>query len=81
MKPKEKKKDKERSRDRKNQIGSGDRSERIRTYNFPQGRVTDHRINVTLHKLEEFLSGDAFEELNQSLRVQDQEIKLANLKQ
>jgi len=75
------KKDKERSRDRKNQIGSGDRSERIRTYNFPQGRVTDHRINVTLHKLQEFLSGDAFEELNQSLRLQDQEIKLANLKQ
>jgi len=74
------KKDKERSRDRKNQIGSGDRSERIRTYNFSQGRVTDHRINVTLHKLEEFLNGDAFEELNQSLRLQDQEIKLANLK-
>ena len=74
-----KKKDQERSRDRKNQIGTGDRSERIRTYNFPQGRVTDHRINLTLHKLEEFLSGDAFEELSQSLRIQDQEIKLANL--
>tara|TARA_B110000014_G_C20094872_1_gene573730 strand:+ start:227 stop:1303 length:1077 start_codon:yes stop_codon:yes gene_type:complete len=75
------KKDKERSKERKNQIGSGDRSERIRTYNFPQGRVTDHRINMTLHKLQEFLSGDAFEELSQSLRMQDQEIKLANLKQ
>jgi len=75
-----KKKDKERSRNRKSQIGSGDRSERIRTYNFPQGRVTDHRINLTLHKLEEFLCGDAFEELIQNLRAQDQEIKLANLK-
>ena len=75
------KKDKERSRDRKNQIGTGDRSERISTYNFPQGRITDHRINVTLHKLEEFLSGDAFEEINQNLRLQDQEIKLSNLKQ
>ena len=74
------KKDKERSKDRKNQIGSGDRSERIRTYNFPQGRVTDHRINLTIHKLQKFLNGDAFEELGQNLRIQDQEIKLANLK-
>jgi peptide chain release factor 1 len=44
--------------ERKSQIGSGDRSERVRTYNFPQGRVTDHRINLTLYRLEEFLDGD-----------------------
>ncbi len=75
------KKDRERSKDRKKQIGSGDRSERIRTYNFPQSRVTDHRINLTLHNLGDFLSGDAFEELNENLRIRDQEIKLANLKQ
>ena len=75
------KKDKARSKDRNSQIGTGDRSERIRTYNFPQGRITDHRINLTLHKLTDFLNGDAFEELSQNLRLQDQELKLANLKQ
>ena len=74
------KKDKERSRDRKNQIGTGDRSERIRTYNFPQGRVTDHRINFTLHKLQEFLEGEAFDEMIESLTLQAQEESLSNLK-
>ncbi len=74
------KKDRERSENRKNQIGSGDRSERIRTYNFPQGRVTDHRINLTLHKLEEFLSGEIHEEMNDSLRLKEQTMKLQNLK-
>ena len=73
------KKDKERSSNRKNQIGSGDRSERIRTYNFPQGRVTDHRINLTLHKLEEFLSGEIHEEMNEGLRLKDQDLKLQEL--
>ena len=69
----------ERSKDRKNKIGTGDRSERIRTYNFPQGRVTDHRINLTLHKLDEFLSGEIHEEMNQELRLKEQDIKLRNL--
>ena len=73
------KREKERSLDRKSKIGTGDRSERIRTYNFTQGRVTDHRINVTLHKLTEFLSGDAFEQINDVLRIIDQETKLENL--
>ncbi len=69
----------ERSQDRKSKIGSGDRSERIRTYNFPQGRVTDHRINLTLHKLEEFLEGEAFDEMIESLTLQAQEESLSNL--
>ena len=72
--------EKERSKDRKSKIGTGDRSERIRTYNFPQGRVTDHRINLTLHKLEEFLEGEAFDEMIESLTLQAQEESLSNLK-
>ena len=71
--------DQERSQDRKTKIGTGDRSERIRTYNFPQGRVTDHRINLTLHKLEEFLSGEIHEEMNEGLRLKEQDLKLQNL--
>ncbi len=69
----------ERSKDRKSKIGTGDRSERIRTYNFPQGRVTDHRINLTLHRLEEFLEGEAFDELIESLTLQAQEESLNSL--
>ena len=72
--------DQERSQDRKTKIGTGDRSERIRTYNFPQGRVTDHRINLTLHKLDEFLEGESFDEMIESLTLQAQEESLGNLK-
>ena len=71
--------DQERSQDRKSKIGTGDRSERIRTYNFPQGRVTDHRINLTLHKLEEFLEGEVFDEMVEALVLQAQEESLSNL--
>ena len=71
--------DNARSKERKNKIGSGDRSERIRTYNFPQGRVTDHRINLTLHKLEEFLEGEIFDEMIENLTLHAQEEKLQNL--
>ena len=67
------KKDSEQAENRKLMVGSGDRSERIRTYNFPQGRVTDHRINLTLHKLNEFLSGDIFDEISDQLQLQFQE--------
>ena len=72
--------DQERSQDRKTKIGTGDRSERIRTYNFPQGRVTDHRINLTVHKLDEFLEGEAFDEMIEALTLQAQEESLSNLK-
>jgi peptide chain release factor 1 len=75
-----KKRDEARSKDRKDKIGSGDRSERIRTYNFPQGRVTDHRINLTLHKLEEFMQGEIFDEMIENLTLQAQEQELINLK-
>ena len=73
------KKDQERSSNRRSQIGTGDRSERIRTYNFPQGRVTDHRINLTLHKLDEFLNGEIHETMNEELRLKEQNLKLKNL--
>ena len=69
----------ERSQERKTKIGTGDRSERIRTYNFPQGRVTDHRINLTLHKLNEFLEGEVFDEMIEALTLQAQEESLSNL--
>jgi len=75
------KRDAERSKDRKSKIGTGDRSERIRTYNFPQGRVTDHRINLTLHKLEEFMQGEVFDEMIESLMLEAQEEELKNLGQ
>ncbi|UAB78280.1 peptide chain release factor 1 [Erythrobacter sp. SCSIO 43205] len=64
---------------RKAMVGSGDRSERIRTYNFPQGRVTDHRIGLTLHKLEEVLAGTGLDELVQALIAEDETKRLAAL--
>ena len=73
------KQDEKRSKDRKNKIGTGDRSERIRTYNFPQGRVTDHRINLTLHKLNEFMEGEIFDEMIENLNLKAQDEKLLNL--
>jgi len=71
-------KNQERDAERKEKVGSGDRSERIRTYNFPQGRITDHRINLTLHKLNQILEGD-LEELIEALKANDRLIKLSNL--
>ena len=73
------KRDEERSKDRKSKIGTGDRSERIRTYNFPQGRVTDHRINLTLHKLSEFMEGEIFDEMIENLVIQAQENELSSI--
>ncbi len=71
--------DAERAADRKNQVGSGDRSERIRTYNFPQGRVSDHRINLTLHKLDRVLEGEALDEIVDALLAEDQAQRLAQV--
>jgi peptide chain release factor 1 len=70
--------DAERAAARRGQIGSGDRSERIRTYNYPQGRVTDHRINLTLHKLDKVLSGEGLDEIIDALLNDDQTRRLAN---
>ena len=71
--------DAERSGARKSMVGSGDRSERIRTYNFPQGRVTDHRINLTLHKLDAILEGPGLAELVDALIAEDEAQRLAGL--
>lgn len=67
----------ERAGDRKRQVGSGDRSERIRTYNFPQGRVTDHRINLTLYKIDAVMNGAALDEIVEALLTQDRLERLA----
>lgn len=72
-------KDAERAASRKSQVGSGDRSERIRTYNFPQGRVTDHRINLTLYKLDRILDGSALDEVIDALVSEDQAERLSSL--
>tara|TARA_B100001989_G_scaffold190184_1_gene139272 strand:- start:571 stop:1641 length:1071 start_codon:yes stop_codon:yes gene_type:complete len=74
------KKDEERALSRKSQVGSGDRSERIRTYNFPQGRVTDHRISLTLYKLDQILNGESLEEIISALVTDDNMKKLSELK-
>lgn len=71
--------DSERASDRKNQVGSGDRSERIRTYNFPQGRVTDHRINLTLYKIDQVMNGTALGEIIDALVTEDQLARLSEL--
>jgi peptide chain release factor 1 len=73
--------DSARAAERKGMVGSGDRSERIRTYNFPQGRVTDHRINLTLYKLERIISGEELGEVIDALMAEDQASRLAALEQ
>jgi peptide chain release factor 1 len=72
-------KDAARAASRKSQVGSGDRSERIRTYNFPQGRVTDHRINLTLYKIDKVMSGEALDEIIEALLAEDQAARLAEV--
>ena len=67
----------ERAASRKSQVGTGDRSERIRTYNFPQGRVTDHRINLTLYKIAQVMEGEALDEFVDALLAEDRAAKLA----
>ncbi len=69
----------ERAEARRIQVGTGDRSERIRTYNFPQGRVTDHRIGLTLHKLERVMNGEALDEIVEALVAEDQAARLAEI--
>jgi peptide chain release factor 1 len=69
--------DNARAADRKSQVGSGDRSERIRTYNFPQGRVTDHRVNLTLYKIDKVMSGEALDEIIDALLAEDRAARLA----
>ena len=71
--------DSARAADRKSQVGSGDRSERIRTYNFPQGRVTDHRINLTLYNIDKVMNGTALDEVVEALVAEDQAERLAEL--
>ena len=69
----------ERAASRKGQVGSGDRSERIRTYNYPQGRVSDHRINLTLYKLDRIIAGDGLDEMIEALITDHQAALLADL--
>jgi peptide chain release factor 1 len=73
--------DAERAAERKGQVGSGDRSERVRTYNYPQGRVTDHRIGLTLYKLDKVIAGEALDEVIEALIAEDQASRLAAIEE